>query len=51
MKCTVTATLTKTYEIEIEMADPADAIALLDGWEAEDFEQYETGAKWEMVAI
>ena len=50
-KFTVRATLTKTYEIEVEAGDPASAIASLDDWIADDFEEFETGAKWEMEAI
>lgn len=50
MKYTVTATLTKTYEIEVEALDESEAIASLNDWIDEDFENYEVGAKWEMVA-
>ena len=47
---TITATLTKTYEIKVLAADPAAAIALLDDWIADDFEDFETDAIWEMEA-
>jgi hypothetical protein len=47
---TITATLTKTYEIKVEAADAAAAIASLDDWIADDFEGYETGAQWTMEA-
>lgn len=47
---TITATLTKTYEIKVEAADSAAAIASLDDWIADDFEDYETGAQWVMEA-
>ena len=49
-KYTVTATQTKTFEIEIEAADPAAAIASLDEWIEDDFEDYETASGWEMEA-
>lgn len=48
MKHLITATLTKTYEIEVDAADPAAAIALLDEWISDDFEGYETAAQWNM---
>jgi len=47
---TITATLTKTYEIKVDATDVADAIASLDDWIADDFEDYETGAQWTMEA-
>ena len=47
---TITATLTKTYEIKVLAADPAAAIAMLDDWIADDFEDFETDAIWEMEA-
>jgi hypothetical protein len=47
---TITATLTKTYEIKVEAADSAAAIAELSDWIADDFEQFETGAQWVMEA-
>jgi hypothetical protein len=47
---TITATLTKTYEIKVEAADSAAAIAELNDWIADDFEQFETGAQWTMEA-
>jgi hypothetical protein len=50
MKYTITATLTKTYEIEVFATDPQNAIATLDDWIADDFEGYETGAQWTMEA-
>ncbi len=50
MKYTVTATLTKTYEIEVDALDPSDAIKQLDEWIADDFEDYETDTRWELVA-
>jgi hypothetical protein len=50
MKYTVTATYTKTYEIEVDALDPSDAIRKLDGWIDDDFEDYETGSGWELVA-
>jgi hypothetical protein len=50
MKYTVTATLTKTYEVEVEALDPALAIRSLDGWIFDDFEDYETDASWILEA-
>ena len=47
---TVTATLTKTYEIKVDAADAVNAISSLDDWIADDFEEYETGAQWTMEA-
>lgn len=49
-KYTITAVQTKTYEIEVEAADPAEAIASLDDWMEDDFEDYEVTGKWEMEA-
>ena len=45
-KYIVTATLTKTYEVEVDALDPMDAIKQLDDWIADDFEDYETDASW-----
>jgi hypothetical protein len=50
MKYTVTATLTKTYEIEVSATDPQNAIEQLNEWIEDDFENYETGAQWTMEA-
>jgi hypothetical protein len=50
-KIKVYATLTKTYEVEVEADNTASAIASLDDWIADDFEEYETGAEWKMEAI
>lgn len=49
-KFTVKATLTKYYEVEVEATDEEDAIAKLDDWIADDFEDYEVGAKWDFEA-
>lgn len=49
-KFTITAVQTKTYQIEVEAADPAEAIASLDDWMEDDFEDYEVTGKWEMEA-
>ena len=51
MKYTVTAVQTKRYEIEVEAEDPAAAIALLDDWNEDDFEDYATDGHWEMEAM
>lgn len=49
-KFTVTAVQTKTYEIEVEAEDEASAIASLDEWIEDDFEEFEVTGGWEMVA-
>lgn len=49
-KYTVTAILTKTYEIKVEATDSAAAIASLNDWIADDFDDYETDARWTMEA-
>lgn len=49
-KYIVTAVQTKTYEIEVEAADPAAAIASLDDWIEDDFEDYEVAGGWDMEA-
>jgi hypothetical protein len=49
-KYTITATLTKSYEIEVFATDPQNAIDQLNEWIADDFEDYETGAQWTMEA-
>lgn len=47
---TVSATLTKSYEIEVEAGDPASAIEKLDDWISDDFEPFEVNAVWELEA-
>jgi hypothetical protein len=47
----VVATLTKEYEISVEAENPEDAIASLDDWIADDFEEFETGARWDFLAV
>lgn len=49
-KYTVTATFTRTYEIEVEANDPLLAIKSLEGWIDEDFEEFEVGTSWNMEA-
>ena len=49
-KYTVTATLTATYEVEVDATDPSSAIAQLDNWISDDFEEYQTDARWTMEA-
>jgi hypothetical protein len=49
-KFVVEATLTKHYEIEVEAEDAMKAIESLDDWIADDFEDYEVGAKWDFEA-
>jgi len=50
-KFTVYATMTKTYEVEVEAEDNASAIASLDDWIEDDFEDYKTDGKWDLEAI
>jgi hypothetical protein len=50
-KFTVYATQTKNYEIEVEAEDTASAIASLDEWIADDFDDYETSGQWKLEAI
>ena len=47
----VVATLTKEYQIFVEAENSEDAIASLDDWIADDFEEFETGARWDFLAI
>lgn len=49
-KFTVRATSTKYYEVEVEAKDEADAIAQLDDWISDDFEEFQVGAKWDFEA-
>jgi hypothetical protein len=49
-KYTITAVQTKTYEIEVEAEDGLAAIASLDEWIEDDFEEFEVTGGWEMVA-
>ena len=49
-KFTVKATLTKEYEIEVEAEDEMEAIKSLDDWMADDFEDFEVGARWDFEA-
>ena len=48
---TVTATLLNTYEIKVMATDPGEALASLDEWNAEDFEDYLQNQRWDMEAI
>jgi hypothetical protein len=50
-KFTVYARLMKTYEVEVEASDSAEAIESLNDWIADDFEAYETNAQWDLEAI
>jgi hypothetical protein len=49
-KFTVMATLTKDYEVEVEAEDAMKAIESLDDWIADDFEDFEVGARWDFKA-
>lgn len=46
----VEATLTKNYEVFVEAESEMDAIKKLDDWIADDFEDYEVGARWDFVS-
>jgi hypothetical protein len=48
IKFIVTAKLLNTYEIEVMATDAAAAIASLDEWVAEDFEDYLENQQWDM---
>lgn len=49
-KFIVRATLTKHYEVEVKAEDAMKAIESLDEWIADDFEDFEVGAKWDFEA-
>jgi hypothetical protein len=49
-KYTVSATQTKEYEVEVEADDPASALAQLDEWIEDDFEEFKVNAHWELEA-
>ena len=49
-KFTIYATQTKNFEIEVEAEDGLAAIASLDDWIEDDFEEFEVTGGWEMVA-
>ena len=49
-KYRVFATSTKHYEIDVEAGDPASAIAKLDEWIEDDFEDFEVNADWKLEA-
>ena len=51
MKYTITAVQTKTYEIEVEAGDPASALASLDNWIEDDFQDFAIDGQWELEAI
>jgi hypothetical protein len=48
MKFIVTAKLLNTYEVEVMATDAAAAIASLDEWVAEDFEDYLENQQWDL---
>ena len=50
-KFTVYATMTKNYAVEVEADNEASAIASLDDWIADDFEEFETGGRWDLEAM
>jgi hypothetical protein len=49
-KFIVKATLTKDYEVEVEAGNAGEAITKLDDWIADDFENFEVGARWDFEA-
>jgi hypothetical protein len=51
MKYTITAVQTKTYEIEVEADSPASALASLDDWIEDDFDDFLQNGQWELEAI
>jgi hypothetical protein len=49
-KILVRATSIKVYEVEVEAKDEEDAIAQLDDWISDDFEEYQVDASWQLEA-
>ena len=49
-KFEIEATLTKRYRIAVDAENSSEAIAQLDDWISDDFEEYEIGAEWEFEA-
>jgi hypothetical protein len=50
-KFKIEAKRTIWYEIEINADDELDALAELDEWIADDFEDYETNGSWEFEVV
>ena len=50
-KYTIIATQTKTYQVEVEAADPEAAIASLDDWIEDDYQDHITWSEWRMETI
>ena len=48
---TITAKLLNTYEIKVMATDAAAALASLDDWISDDFEDYLTNQQWDIEAI
>jgi hypothetical protein len=49
-KIEIQATSTKFYTVIIEAQDEEEAIELVRDWHSDDFEPYETNAKWDWEA-
>jgi hypothetical protein len=49
-KYTIIAKSLNTYEIEVEATDAAAAIASLDEWNSEDFEDFLVNGQWDIEA-
>jgi phosphotransferase system HPr-like phosphotransfer protein len=50
-KFIVEAKRTHWYEVEVEAVDEEAALAALDDWIADDFEDFETAAQWDLEVI
>jgi hypothetical protein len=50
-KFKIEAKRTIWYEVEIDADDELDALAELDEWIADDFEDYETNGSWEFEVV
>lgn len=49
---TIEATLTKTYKLTSIVAEgELEALATLDEWMADDFDDFETGAEWNFEMV
>lgn len=49
-KYTVIAKSLNTYEVEVEAPDAAAALASLDDWNSDDFENYQVNGQWDLEA-
>ena len=46
----VKVTLTRVFEVEVDIEDPSERIKALIEWQDEDFEPYVKWANWELEA-